>query len=158
MWVCMLCLVASILAQVEPGVGPPQSEQPRTNQVADFALLPLKSDTAPGLINLDVMVTDKLGKPISDLGSQDFSLLDNGRPTTILSFQPFDQMRADPVKLILVLDTLNLPFALAAFEREEVGWFLTRNRGHLDRPISIFGLSAAGVWKVAQPSNDGNIV
>jgi len=151
-----ILLVASTLAQVEPGVGPPQIEEPPTNQVADSALLPLKSDTAPGLIDLDVMVTDKLGKAISDLGSQDFSLLDNGTPTPILSLQPFDQKHANPVNLILVLDTLDLPFALAGFEREQVRRFLTRNGGHLDRPISIFGLSSAGVWKVAVPSNDGN--
>lgn len=156
MRVCILCLVASILAQVAPGPGPPQSEEPRVNQVEDSALLPLKSDTAPGLMNLDVMVTNKSGLPISDLGSQDFVLLDNGKPTKILSCQRFDQMRSYPVKLILVVDTLNLPLALAAFERDEVGRFLRGNRGHLDRPISVYGLSAAGVWKVAQPSNDGN--
>src|SRR5262249_52994196 len=75
---------------------------------------------------------------------------------SILSFQPVEHV--DPVRLILVLDTLNLPLVLAGFAREEVGRFLTRNGGHLNRPISIFGLSAAGVWKVSQPSNDGKVL
>lgn len=37
-------------------------------------------------ITLDVVVTDKSGKPVAGLQQQDFTLLDNKEPNKILSF------------------------------------------------------------------------
>ena len=112
-----------------------------------------------GLINLDVVVTDNSGNQISGLGSNNFSLLDNGQPQKILSFRAFDGVSAKPdppVAVILLIDTIKMPFDLAAFEREEVERFLRRNGGHLAQPVSIFGLSDTGCWTLARPSGDGN--
>jgi VWFA-related protein len=117
------------------------------------------ADSAQGLINLDVVVTDNSGKPISGLGPEDFALLDNGQPQTIISFHEFDgiSFKPDPpVVVILLIDTIKMPFDLAALEREEVERFLRRNGGHLGQPVSIFGLSDSGFWTQAQPSDDGN--
>jgi hypothetical protein len=42
-------------------------------------------------ISLDVVVTDKSGKPVPGLQQQDFTLLDDKQPQTILSFRATDE-------------------------------------------------------------------
>src|ERR1039457_240705 len=64
-----------------------------------------------GLISLDVVVTDKWGKPVSGLEAGDFTLLDNGQAEKMVSFQAFDEIAAlptPPAELILVIDAINL--------------------------------------------------
>jgi hypothetical protein len=86
-------------------------------------------DTSQGMIRLDVVVTDPSGKPVSGLADKDFTLLDNGQPQKIVSFQAFDRMGDKPgpggegtlhadrshtvepdplVEVILVIDELNM--------------------------------------------------
>jgi VWFA-related protein len=115
-------------------------------------------DNGKGLIHLDVVVRDQSGKPISGLGLSDVTLLDNGRPKTILSFHSFDETaRPDPsIKVILVIDTLALPDRLRSDERLAVEAFLRRNGGHLAQPVSLYELSGSGLWAVGSPSTDGN--
>ena len=117
------------------------------------------SAATEGLIKVDVVVTDRSGRPVSSLGPTDLTLLDNGQPGKILSFHAFDGTSATPdlpVEVILVIDTLRMPGMLASHEREEVEKFLGRNGGHLARPVSIFKLLDSGLWLVAGPSRDGN--
>jgi VWFA-related protein len=157
----VLCLAASLCAKTASGAGlPAQAEEAAALQVqgptrrTEPAL-----DAAQGLINLDVVVTDNSGKPISGLGPKDFSLLDNGQSQKILSFHAFDGISSKPdppVGLILLIDTINMPFNLASYEREEVERFLRRNGGRLADPVSIVGLSDTGLWTLAEPSGDGN--
>ena len=74
--------------------------------------------------------------------------MDNGQRQRIISFREFDGIssKSNPsVRVILLIDTIKMPFDLAAFEREEVEKFLRRNGGHLSH-VSIFGLSNAGFW------------
>ena len=107
------------------------------------------------------MVTDNSGKAIPGLGPRDSTLLDNHQPQRILSFHEYDGISSKPdppVGVILLIDTIDMPFDLAAFEQEGVERFLRRNGGHLGQPVSIFGLSDAGFWTLAQPSGDGNAV
>ena len=156
-----LCLAASLWAKTASGAGPPaepgkalafQGQGPTETT-------PPASDAAQGLINLDVVVTDTSGKTIPGLGPGDFTLLDNQQPQKILSFHAFDGISAKPdppVAVILFIDTVKMPFDLAAFEREEVERFLRRNGGYLAQPVSVFGLSDIGFWTLAQPSGDGN--
>ena len=114
-------------------------------------------DAGEGLIKLDVVVTDKLGKPISGIARKDFKLLDNGQPSKILTFHAYDGTSADPpVKIILLVDTLNLPGRMASYERREVKRFLLQNGGRLAQPVSLVLLSNMGVLTVGQPSADGN--
>ena len=116
------------------------------------------SAAAEGLIKVDVVVTDRSGKPVPSLGPTDLTLLDNGQPGKILSFHAFDGTSATsdlPVEVILVIDTLRMPGMLASHEREEVQKFLGRNGGHLSRPVSVFKLLDSGLWLVAEPSRDG---
>jgi VWFA-related protein len=154
-----LGLAASPCAQTAlPTAAPAQPEAAAAPQIS--ALNQSSShtfDAGEGLIKLDVVVTDKSGKPVPGLEPTDLTLLDNGEPNKILSLQAFDGTSATPpVEVILVIDTLRMPGLLASHEREEVEKFLRRNGGHLSQPVSIFRLLDSGLWMVAEPSKDGN--
>jgi len=114
---------------------------------------------APGHIHLDVLVSDASGKPITGLGPQDFKILDNGQPRKLLSFRSYDGVNvkpAPPVEVILVLDTVNLPFTQASFVRQQVTAFLQQNGGRLAQPLSIMLLTDAGLRLQPQSTLDGN--
>ena len=114
---------------------------------------------AGGLIRLDVVVTDKSGAPVTGLGAEDFSLLENGQPQEILSFHAFDGVAAKPdppVQIILMIDTIELQPELARNERLAVESFLRENGGRLQWPVSIYQLADTGLWTVAHPQGDGN--
>ena len=117
------------------------------------------SDATDGLIHLDVVVTDKSGKPVTDLSAADFTLIENGQPNRIVSFHSFDGISAKPdppVEVILLIDMLNLPEELGSHEREEVERYLRQNDGHLSQPTAIFELADGGGRWVAQSSRNGN--
>ena len=89
-------------------------------------------DSAEGLIKLDVMVSDATGKPVPDLKRADFSLLEDGHAQNIISFQAFDGRGVGaepPVKIILLIDTLQLPADLAHDERLAVETYLRMGGG-----------------------------
>jgi len=146
-------------------IGNPALAQSQTNLASLSGLqevshgISSRSDATEGLINLDVVVTDKSGQPVTDPSAADFTLIENGQPNRIVSFQTFDGISAKPdppVEVILLIDTLNLPCELASHEREEVERFLRQNDGHLSQPTAIFGLSDGGGRWVAQSSRKGN--
>ena len=137
-------------AQAQPNV------QPGSPPVAASGDL---RDKAEGLIKLDVMVTDGTGKPVPALMASDFHLFENGREQKILSFQAFTGQGAGtepPVKVILLIDTLNIPAELEREERYAVTFYLRKNGGQLGRLTSVFLLSETGLWTVSKPSMDGN--
>jgi VWFA-related protein len=116
-------------------------------------------DEEPGLIRLDVVVTNKSSTPVAGLGAQDFSLLENGQPQKILSFHAFDGVTAKaepPVRVILLVDTLELQEELARDERLAVESFLRADGGRLPWPVSIYLLGGTGLWTVAHANGDGN--
>jgi VWFA-related protein len=114
---------------------------------------------AEGRIHLDVVVSDKSGKPVSGLDLKDFTLLDNNQPAKILSFRPIDQTAYKahpPVEVILVIDTVNVTHQPVAFMRQEIEKFLRQNGGHLTQPVSVLVLTNLGVDAQPRPSTDGN--
>ena len=151
---CLLPFVCAHAADNQTGVAADPGNKVPGNQ----ALLDT-SDTRAGLIKLDVTVTDSSGHSIPGLRPADFTLLDNGRPNTILSFQAFDGISAKPdppVQIILVIDALQLPSDLISFEKGSLEAFLRRNGGRLAQPVSIYTLLETGLWQVAEASIDGN--
>ena len=157
----VLCVAGSLWAKTASGEGPPPQTGEAVSLQGQGPTQPTSpaSDAAQDLINLDVVVTDNSGKTIPGLGPKDFTLLDNHQPQKILSFHSFDGVSAKPdppVEVILVVDTIKMPFNLAAEERGEVEKFLRQRSGHLAQPTLIFGLSDAGLWHLAQLSGDGN--
>jgi len=112
-----------------------------------------------GRISLDVVVTNKAGAPVSGLDVKDFTVLDDGRPAKVLSFQEVNkltQKAGPPAEVILLIDTVNVGFTPVARAREEIQTFLRQNGGHLAYPVTVFAFANDGVKILVQPSADGN--
>ena len=154
----IVCLPALSWAQQNPAppaaTGQPQVVSPTSPQPS-----PSAHAATEGRIHLDVVVTDKSGKPVSGLELKDFTLLDNNQPAKILSFHVVDetaQKAEPPVEVILVIDTVNETHQHVAFVRQEMEKFLRQNDGHLAQPVSLFVLTNDGVDAQRLPSADGN--
>jgi VWFA-related protein len=112
-----------------------------------------------GRIHLDLLVSDATGKPVLGLEPPDFKILDDDQPRKILSFRSFDGISVKPnppVEIILLIDSVNLPFQQVSFTRQEIVRFLRQNGGHLAQPVSIMLLTDAGLHVQPRPSVDGN--
>jgi len=143
--ICALCLL--------PGFGLAQQNAPASKSAPQAG--------ANRSITLDVYVTDKAGQPVADLQQKDFTLTDNKQIRDIVSFSTARRGTdaADPpVEVILLVDEVNAPFILVASEWNEIGKFLRRNGGELDRPVSLAFLSDAGLTIATAPSQDAKVV
>jgi VWFA-related protein len=112
-------------------------------------------------MTLDVVVTDKSGRPIPGLQQQDFTLMDNKRPQKIVSFQAVEGGTATadpPVEVILLVDEVNTSPSQVAFARDQIERFLRRNGGQLARPVSTVIFTDSGITIVDTSSRDGNAV
>jgi len=179
----VVCLPVLSRAQQSPAP-PATAGQPKLAAQPAPQPSPAKPQIAEGRIHLDVVVTDKSGKPISGLELKDFTLLDNNQPATISSFHAVDgtvQNAEPPVEVILLLDTVNLPiqvvsttrqrtdsglmsqltpgglpFQTISIARQQIVNFLLQNGGHLAQPVSLFILTSQGLDIQRQPLLDGN--
>jgi VWFA-related protein len=104
--------------------------------------LPTPSIGSQG-IKLDVVVDAKSGQPVPNLGQQDFTVLDNKTPRPIKSFKVMSPAE-EPVKVILFVDAVNVPFSMLAYVREGVEKFLKTNEGKLAYPTAIAILTDQG--------------
>jgi VWFA-related protein len=91
---------------------------------------------ANNTIHLDVVVTGKSGPPVTGLGQQDFTVLDNKAPQTITSFQAVNGRQA-PIEVILVIDAVNTTYQTVAFARSQIDKFLQAEGGHLAYPVAL---------------------
>jgi VWFA-related protein len=155
----LLCLPGLTMAQTTPAPSPePDNPTLVLRPPAEAHRLP--SPISPeGRIHLDVLVSDAGGKPVLGLLPSDFTILDNNQPRKLLSFRSYDGVNvkpAPPVEVILVVDTVNLPFQQISFIRQEIARFLRQNSGHLAQPVSLMLLTEAGLRIQPRPSVDGN--
>jgi VWFA-related protein len=151
-----LCL--PVLAWTQQNPVAPAATHSETASVSALSP-PSAPENSKGRIKLDVVVTDRSGKPLSGLALNDFTLLDNDQPSPILSFHAFDdatQKPHPPVEIILVLDTVNETHQQVAFARQEIARFLRQNDGRLPQPVSLFVLTDEGLDAQRLPSTDGN--
>ncbi len=112
-----------------------------------------------GKIKLDVVVTDKKGKPISGLDEKDFTLLDNRAPARIVSLTAVEsngEGGSVPAQAIILLDAVNIGYLTLVQTRDEVAKFLRKGGGHLPLPVSLFLFTDDGATELAAPSTDGN--
>lgn len=111
----------------------------------------------PGPRSLDVLVTDKQGKPIAGLEQKDFILLDNGQPRPLLSFSAIDPQTAPgKVQVIIAVDMINTRFDEVAYEREQLGEFLKQANGKLAYPTRLAVLTERGVTIMPGTTTDGH--
>jgi VWFA-related protein len=153
---CFLCGSLSAFAQQQPTA-------PATGQLQTPPAL--SPDAADHHLVLDVVVTDKSGKAVKGLEQKDFTILDNGHPQTILSFQTSGgdesaatnmQSADSAVRIILLVDEVNTNFTRVAYERDEIKRVLLQNGGKLARPMSLAFFSDTGTDVQNATSRDGN--
>ncbi len=113
------------------------------------------------MIKLDVVVTDKQGKPLKGMNKENFTLLDNGDAQKLASFRSVEGLSGPPddlnplAQVILVLDAVNLDgLQVKAAERASQD-FLRQNLGLLRHPVSIYRLSRRGLFASDHGSLDG---
>ena len=107
-----------------------------------------------GLIHLDVVVTPKHGGPVAGLQQQDFAVLDNKVARPITSFMPVEGREA-PVEVVLLVDTVNARYDTVAYERDQIGRFLTADGGELPHPVTLAMLTDKGTQIQQAGSLDG---
>jgi VWFA-related protein len=108
-------------------------------------------------IYLDVVVTPNSGAPVSGLTQQDLTVLDNGVPQTIRSFEAVDGHQAH-MEVIVVLDVLSVGAREVAIAHEDVKRFLSANRGRLAFPTAVALLTEKGLQFQPDFSEDGNAI
>jgi VWFA-related protein len=125
---------------------------------------PAEGDTASARagggrrISLDVVVTDKSGRPVPGLQQQDFTLLDDKQPRTILSFRASGEASAaadSPLQAILLVDAVNTGFQVTARQRQDLGKFLRQDGGQLPIPMSLVLLTDTATEVQPLPTRDG---
>jgi VWFA-related protein len=111
-----------------------------------------------GPIELDVVVTDKAGHPVSGLQESDFTLLDDKQPAPIKSFRAIDNTdpSSNPTQVILLVDEVNASFSAVSTERVQLQNFLLQKQGHLPFPASIIFFTDTGMQSLNKPTTDGN--
>ena len=148
-WICIFCF--SLVSGSAQQNGPAGQSEPAAS---------VSPGSANRRVTLDVVVTDKSGRPVRGLEQRDFTLLDNEQPRKIVSFQAVEGGTAtadSPMEVILLVDQVNTAFRNVAMERNEILRFLRRNGGALAQPVSLVFLSESGATATTS-SRDGNVV
>jgi VWFA-related protein len=122
------------------------------------------------LVLLDVVVTDKTGHPIRSLNKEDFTVLENGAPQKITSFEarspgsptatpstavtgtssprgiaaPAIPPVANNSRTVILLDQLNTSFADLAYARDSILRFLDQDPAD-NQPIALMSVELRGL-------------
>lgn len=110
-------------------------------------------------IVLDVVVTDKSGKPIAGLQEQDFTILDDKTPAKITSFQASESTAQNidpPVEAIILVDAVNGSSQAVIYEAQQLQKFF--RQGHLPLPMSLVIFTDTSTQIQPQPTRDGNLL
>ncbi len=109
------------------------------------------------VVLLDVVVTDQSGKPLRNLTQNDFTVLEDGKPQKIFSFEAPAQSQSSLLPsaphTIILLDEMNSAFADISFARDRILLFLQQN--HLEQtPISLMTLNLRGLHVIQNYTQD----
>lgn len=126
-------------------------------------------DTAPlvrsnsRLVLLDVVVTDKDGHPIRGLSKKDFSVLENGVPQKLTSFESTASegyglsATANPARNLILLDELNIDFVDLGYARDRIQMFLDRNPVE-KQPTCLMAVGVHGLIMVQDYTRDSSVL
>ncbi len=152
-------LFCFLISSLSPGFAQQTASPPPVLSPAERATASSSPDRH---ITLDVVVTDKSGKPVAGLQQQDFTLLDDKQPQKIVSFQatrmPANENAATtdtPVQAILLIDAVNTSYHSVSYERQQLQKFLQQNGGHLALPTSLFVMTDTSQAQ-SDVTRDGN--
>jgi VWFA-related protein len=109
-------------------------------------------------VTLDVVVEQKDAKvptTVAGLQQQSFTVLDNKVPRTLTSFRAVSSGQ-EPVRVIVVIDAVNIRISGLAYERDQVAGFLRSHGGELAHPATIAILTDKGLQLLGGFSKDGN--
>lgn len=115
-------------------------------------------------IGLDMVVTDKSGKPVSGLSADSFTVLDNGQPAKVIAFRAVENSGAETAKpdeatqILILIDTVNSSLIDVGYQRQQIEIFLKQNEGRLEYPVSLFFFNGDGAKRLAPASRDGNVI
>ena len=115
------------------------------------------ADPGPqGSIRLNVVVTPSSGSPaLPDLQQSAFTLLDNGQPQPLTSFRAVTG-KQDPVKILFVIDAININYTRLSYERAQVEKYLKANDGALAQPSALAVVTDTTVEAMPSFTKDGN--
>ena len=139
-----LLITAAASARQDAAQMPPQAQQNSTPTQAHSSKM-----------YLDVVVSQKSGPPVAGLQQQDFTLLDNKSPQTITSFKEIAGRQA-PINVVLVIDAVNVDARTIAYEREQIGKFLSSEGGQLAYSTVLSVFTETGIQISGDFTNDGN--
>jgi VWFA-related protein len=152
-------LVFFCLSFLPPSAFSQQQAPAHSEQLPATAAQPLTEARDPYLV-LDVVVTDRSGKPRAGLTQNDFVVRDNNQIRKIVSFRAVDGAAPveSPVRIILLVDEVNTSFGRVAYERDQLKKFLLQNGGQLTHPVSLAFFSDTGTELQSGSSRDGNVL
>lgn len=150
-------LLLSLVAPSVASAGPPDPTKPNASDATTQS--PYVIHTATRLVQVNVIVQNGKGGPITGLKKEDFSLLDNGKPQQVAFFSATAPSRTVPPPLagnvftnrsdlkgqdpgatiVILFDSLNTAFFDQAYARQHILRFL-RSVKPQDR-IAIFALT-----------------
>jgi VWFA-related protein len=151
-------LALSFLALCFPGAN---SQTNTTDQPQDVMHSDQTLRTNTRLVLVDVVATDSKGQPVPDFKSDDFTLLEDGKPQKISGFN-FEHSAGAPAQTaqiqlppsvvtnapkfrsnslnVILFDAANGDFSEHAYARDQLLKLL--NGAALDRPVAIFAMQA----------------
>jgi VWFA-related protein len=142
-----------------------QTDSPINRKSLDHGGAGTSHDTS---ITLDVVVTDKAGRPIAGLTSADFTVLDDRQAQEIRGFAELDRgaVKAPPregteasePRLIVVLDDAHTRLTDMARARAALADVLRENNGQLDELTMLAALTTDGLVVLNDFTRDGNAI
>lgn len=112
------------------------------------------TDTVHGRISIDITVKDRKGSAVTDLHSPDFTLLNNGRPISIVTVET-SKAQSDPLTILLVIDDDDLSADGLVDANRVAEEYLLAHTGPLRHAVQIYHTTRDGAVELENPSMDG---
>lgn len=122
--------------------------------ITPFATLAAQAPAQPDSeqMTIHVTVSGHNGAPVEGLTKDDFTLTDNKHPESITGFRA---LTGTQVGIVIVLDTVNLPYNEVSFARQQLAQFFSSN-SHLAQPVALGVLEDSGLKMQPEFTTDGN--
>jgi VWFA-related protein len=111
-------------------------------------------------VALDVVVTDRRGRPVTGLEKSDFSVFEDGRLQKVAFFEE-NKSTQDPLSVprtILLVDQLNTDPHHQSYVRYSVESLLKHDGGHLQQPTALMALTDDGLNMTCDFTQDSAVL